>query len=98
MTNSEEPTADIFQQCLFDINFYDFTRADICDYAYPVDNEYFGQYNEGCLNYEEFVREEELIEPVDPENPNESEESPQEEPEDETEEPVDVEEPVEEGC
>lgn len=76
LTNPEEPTAAIFQQCLFDISYFDFTRKDICDYAYPVDNEYFGEYNQGCLNYQDFERlesEEEELAPEDPEEPTETE-------------------------
>jgi hypothetical protein len=79
LTNPEEPTADIFQECLFDISYFNFTRADICDYAYPVDNEYFGEYNEGCLAYEEYVRNEEELEFTEPETPNETEQPDDEE-------------------
>lgn len=84
----------MFQQCLLDINYYDFTRTDICDYAYPADNEYFGEFNQGCLNYESFKRPERLIEdePEDPEEPTETEPE-----EDDVSDPIEEDEEEDEG-
>lgn len=78
-----------------DIRFFDFTRTDICDYAYPLDNEYFGEFNEGCLNYEPFFRPFVETEPEEPEQPTSVPEDDDEEEEEEVTDPIE-EEPEEE--
>ena len=38
----------VFQECLIDIQQNIFSQEELCDYAYPEDDEYFGDINAEC--------------------------------------------------
>jgi hypothetical protein len=48
LTNPDEPTFDSFEVCYDMINFYDYSIESLCDYVYPAENQYFGEFNEEC--------------------------------------------------
>jgi hypothetical protein len=46
--NFGEPNYELFEACLQKIKYYDYTIDDLCDYVYPRDNEYYGEFNADC--------------------------------------------------